>query len=85
MFQQAGPLCALGCVSFCSQVFLLHAVGLLGFFDHPWSLGLSVIYIMLVQAIAGAAKDLTKMNAKSSVKVPLLHNSQQGGFFIGAE
>ncbi|MEM9778859.1 MAG: MFS transporter, partial [Pseudomonadota bacterium] len=37
--------------------------------DPGWALGASVVYVMLVQGLSGVAKDLTKMSAKSAVKV----------------
>ena len=37
--------------------------------DQTWSTTLSVIFVMLTQGLSGIAKDLTKMSAKSSVKL----------------
>ena len=37
--------------------------------DKNWSITLSVIFVMATQGLSGAAKDLTKMSAKSSVKL----------------
>jgi predicted MFS family arabinose efflux permease len=34
-----------------------------------WTVGLSVVYVMAAQALSGIAKDLTKMSAKSFIKV----------------
>ncbi len=34
-----------------------------------WALVLSVVYVMLAQALSGIAKDLTKMSSKSAVKL----------------
>lgn len=45
------------------------ALAALSFADSSWSAALSVIYVMAVQALAGIAKDLTKMSSKSSVKL----------------
>ncbi len=45
------------------------ALGLLALLDREWSLGASVAYVMGCQALSGVAKDLTKMSAKSAVKV----------------
>jgi predicted MFS family arabinose efflux permease len=45
------------------------ALGLLAFLDADWGMRLSVVYVMACQALSGIAKDLTKMSAKSAVKV----------------
>ncbi|MGB0410991.1 MAG: MFS transporter, partial [Pikeienuella sp.] len=37
--------------------------------DAAWSVLTSVIYVMAVQGVSGVAKDLSKMSAKSAVKV----------------
>jgi len=37
---------------------------------------LTVAYVMLVQALSGIAKDLSKMSAKSSIKVLIPHDAQ---------
>ena len=37
--------------------------------DQTWSITLSVIFVMFTQGLSGIAKDLTKMSAKSSVKL----------------
>lgn len=37
--------------------------------DPEWTLGLSVMYVMLVQGASGVAKDLAKMSSKSAVKL----------------
>lgn len=47
--------------------------------DPSWAIGLSVTYVMLVQGLSGVAKDLSKMSAKSAVK--LLAPKGQGGLF----
>ncbi|KUF08858.1 organoarsenical effux MFS transporter ArsJ [Pseudoponticoccus marisrubri] len=47
--------------------------------DPGWSLTASVIFVMAVQGVSGVAKDLSKMSAKSAVK--LLAPSGQGGLF----
>lgn len=44
-----------------------------------WSLTASVIFVMCVQGLSGIAKDLSKMSAKSAVK--LLAPKGQGGLF----
>ena len=37
--------------------------------DPAWSIALSVVFVMCVQGLSGVAKDLSKMSAKSAVKV----------------
>jgi hypothetical protein len=37
--------------------------------DPGWAVGLSVVYVMLVQGASGVAKDLSKMSSKSAVKI----------------
>jgi predicted MFS family arabinose efflux permease len=37
--------------------------------DPAWAIGVSVAYVMLVQGLSGIAKDLSKMSAKSAVKL----------------
>src|SRR6478736_3523459 len=45
------------------------ALGLLALLNRQWSVALSVTWVMGCQALSGIAKDLTKMSAKSAVKV----------------
>ena len=45
------------------------ALGMLAFLNPLWGTALSVAYVMGCQALSGIAKDLTKMSAKSAVKV----------------
>jgi predicted MFS family arabinose efflux permease len=47
--------------------------------DPAWSLGASVFFVMCVQGASGVAKDLSKMSAKSAVK--LLAPTERGGLF----
>lgn len=47
--------------------------------DPTWGLTASVIFVMCVQGLSGVAKDLSKMSAKSAVK--LLAPKGQGGLF----
>lgn len=47
--------------------------------DPSWSIGLSVVYVTAVQGASGVAKDLSKMSAKSAVK--LLAPETGGGLF----
>jgi predicted MFS family arabinose efflux permease len=45
------------------------ALAMLAQLDGRWSAGTSVAYVMACQSLSGIAKDLTKMSAKSAVKV----------------
>jgi predicted MFS family arabinose efflux permease len=56
------------------------ALGLLGLLNSGWSMALSVAYVMACQALSGIAKDLTKMSAKSAVKV-LVPEGDESGLF----
>lgn len=47
--------------------------------DPTWALGVSVAFVMLVQGLSGVAKDLSKMSAKSAVKI--LAPTANGGLF----
>ena len=56
------------------------ALGLLALLRREWALGVSVAYVMSCQALSGIAKDLTKMSAKSAVKV-LVPKGDDSGLF----
>jgi predicted MFS family arabinose efflux permease len=56
------------------------ALGLLALLNRGWSMPLSVGYVMGCQALSGIAKDLTKMSAKSAVKV-LVPQGDESGLF----
>jgi predicted MFS family arabinose efflux permease len=56
------------------------ALGLLALLNREWSQALSVAYVMGCQALSGIAKDLTKMSAKSAVKV-LVPTGDDSGLF----
>lgn len=56
------------------------ALGLLAGLNPAWSLSASVAYVMVCQALSGIAKDLTKMSAKSAVKV-LVPKGDESGLF----
>jgi predicted MFS family arabinose efflux permease len=56
------------------------ALGLLAFLNRDWSMAVSVAYVMACQALSGVAKDLTKMSAKSAVKV-LVPQGDESGLF----
>jgi predicted MFS family arabinose efflux permease len=45
------------------------ALGMLALLDPTWGRLASVVYVMAAQALSGVAKDLTKMSAKSAIKV----------------
>jgi predicted MFS family arabinose efflux permease len=45
------------------------ALGMLALLDPTWARATSVAYVMSAQALSGIAKDLTKMSAKSAIKV----------------
>jgi predicted MFS family arabinose efflux permease len=45
------------------------ALGMLGLVNPGWSQAASVAYVMGAQSLSGIAKDLTKMSAKSTIKV----------------
>jgi len=47
--------------------------------DPGWTVGASVVFVMLVQGASGVAKDLAKMSSKSAVK--LLAPKEDGGLF----
>ena len=56
------------------------ALGLLALLNRGWSMAASVAYVMGCQALSGIAKDLTKMSAKSAVKV-LVPKGDESGLF----
>jgi predicted MFS family arabinose efflux permease len=56
------------------------ALGLLAWLNRGWSMAMSVAYVMGCQALSGIAKDLTKMSAKSAVKV-LVPKDDESGLF----
>jgi predicted MFS family arabinose efflux permease len=56
------------------------ALGLLALLSREWSTAVSVAYVMGCQALSGIAKDLTKMSAKSAVKV-LVPQGDESGLF----
>lgn len=79
-----------------TQIVALSALTLL---DDSWSTWLAVTFVMVLQALSGVAKDLTKMSSKSAVKtvagdgslfklVAILTGSKNAlkgvGFFVGA-
>ncbi len=59
------------------------ALAALAQLDPSWSLTTSVIFVMCVQGLSGVAKDLSKMSAKSAVKIlaPKDDTGAQEGLF----
>ena len=60
------------------QVFALLALAEL---DTSWSVAASVVFVMLVQGVAGVAKDLTKTSAKSAVRQLSPADAPRGSLF----
>src|SRR5688500_2267573 len=56
------------------------ALGLLALLNVEWGMRMSVAYVMGCQALSGIAKDLTKMSAKSAVKVLVPQGDEPGLF-----
>ncbi len=56
------------------------SLGLLAMLNPGWSEVVSVTYVMVMQSLSGIAKDLTKMSAKSSIKV-LVPKDAEGALF----
>lgn len=56
------------------------ALGALSQLDPAWSVAVSVGFVMAVQGVSGVAKDLSKMSAKSAVKI-LAPADRQGALF----
>jgi predicted MFS family arabinose efflux permease len=56
------------------------SLGLLALLNPGWSVAVSVAYVMVTQSLSGIAKDLTKMSAKSSIKV-LVPKDSEGRLF----
>jgi predicted MFS family arabinose efflux permease len=56
------------------------ALGLLALLNRNWTVAASVAFVMGCQALSGIAKDLTKMSAKSAVKV-LVPKGDESGLF----
>jgi hypothetical protein len=56
------------------------SLGLLALLNPGWPEALSVTYVMVMQSLSGIAKDLTKMSAKSSIKV-LVPGDEEGTLF----
>ena len=44
--------------------------------NESWAVGLTVAFVMAVQALAGVAKDLTKMSSKSAVKLVVAEDAE---------
>src|SRR5579864_7357251 len=56
------------------------ALGMLAQLRPTWSHLVSVVYVMCAQALSGIAKDLTKMSAKSAIKV-IVPDAGDGALF----
>ena len=56
------------------------ALAMLARLDAGWSMTISVLFVMTAQGLSGVAKDLTKMSAKSAVKV-LTPGNAEGQLF----
>ncbi len=56
------------------------SLGLLALLDPGWPVAWSVAYVMAMQSLSGIAKDLTKMSAKSAIKV-LVPPDAEGALF----
>ena len=56
------------------------ALGMLSLIGSGWTRGASAAYVMAAQALSGVAKDLTKMSAKSAIKV-LVPGDAQASLF----
>ena len=61
-------------------VLQMFALALLAALNREWGMAASVAYVMTCQALSGIAKDLTKMSAKSAVKV-LVPKGDDSGLF----
>jgi hypothetical protein len=57
------------------------ALLMLALLHQDWPRTLSVAYVMAAQALSGISKDLTKMSAKSAIKVIVPAGSGEGGLF----
>lgn len=64
-----GTLKGLRVTLFAGLILQIFALVSLSFVDAGWAVGFSVVYVMVVQALSGVAKDLTKMSSKSAVKL----------------
>src|ERR1700680_3621053 len=68
-------------VTLCGSLLLqIAALVMLAFLQPAWSHVGSVIYVMAAQALSGIAKDLTKMSAKSAIKV-VVPQGEDGALF----
>lgn len=57
------------------------ALSTLAMLNPAWSIGFSVAYVMVSQALSGIAKDLTKMSSKSAVKALVPANAKEGSLY----
>lgn len=59
------------------------ALGMLALLNPAWATGMAVSYVMAAQALSGIAKDLTKMSAKSAIKVLVPTGDEGRGRYSG--
>jgi predicted MFS family arabinose efflux permease len=59
------------------QIFSLLMLAML---NEHWSAAVSVVYVMIAQALSGIAKDLTKMSSKSAIRV-VVPEGQESSLF----
>jgi predicted MFS family arabinose efflux permease len=56
------------------------ALVMLSFLNRDWAQWMAVLYVMVSQAFSGIAKDLTKMSAKSAIRLVVPQNAQSSLF-----
>lgn len=66
---------------FSGLAFQIVALSTLALLNPAWSIGLSVAYVMVSQALSGIAKDLTKMSSKSAVKALVPADAEEGSLY----
>lgn len=66
---------------FSGLTFQVIALSTLAMLNPAWSIGVSVAYVMVSQALSGIAKDLTKMSSKSAVKALVPANAKEGSLY----
>lgn len=66
---------------FSGLTFQIVALSTLALLDPAWSIGVSVAYVMVSQALSGIAKDLTKMSSKSAVKALVPADAKEGSLY----
>ena len=66
---------------FFGLTFQIIALSTLALLNPAWSIALSVVYVMISQALSGIAKDLTKMSSKSAVKALVPADAKEGSLY----